>query len=277
MAIDERPAASRRRIRALIRATRAQRGETITQMATALGWPSATLAAYESGAVVPPVGDLAALVSAYGGPDGQTVTAWSENAARPTLAERYRSALPPEFADFLECEEAAGSIRQFETNLIPGPLQTEDYARAIVRTYRADASDVTVEGCVSARMERSEWLREGHANAAMIMDESALRRRVGSETEHARQLEYLVEMSALPNVSIRVLSFGVGAYPAMRGSFEILEFADALESSVVFLERPERNAVLYDARSTSYYFDMFVQAEAIAVGIEQLLGDNPGR
>src|SRR5687768_2433231 len=240
MAFLDRPAVSRRRIRALVSSVRTHLGWTPAEMASALGWSSFLLAEFETGTAIPTEAQLAAVISLDGAVRREldpTPADLVANAMRRSLADRYRAALSDAFGLFAEHEEAARTIRNFETKLVPGLLQTEEYARAIIRNYEPELGDAAIEQRVAARMERADRVRQEPAVAAVfVIDEHAIHRRVGigsrADAVMDRQVEHLKELSALPNLAIGVLPFRAGAYPAMRGPFVVLEFEDGLDPAV---------------------------------------------
>jgi hypothetical protein len=280
MALDERPAVSRRRARSLMRTARGRLRETPTEMATALGWPLPRLLDLETGAATPTAAELIAVVARDRGEAQIPADALEElaaNAALPSLADRFRQHLTPQFAAFVEYEEATRLIRQYETKLVPGPLQTEEYALAALRNYLPTAGATAIEQCLAARMARCERLREDQtARGVFILDESSLRRAVGAESGATgvleRQTRYLLEMSERPNIDICVMPFGAGMYPAIRGPFVVLECDDELTSTVLYRERAETETVECDTRIVSHYLSLFIQAESLAVNIERMLG-----
>ena len=270
MARSQNAAVSRRRIRSRLRALRGETKKTQREVALALDWSPTKLMRIEGGRVGISTTDLKAILTYYGLTDEGQVTDLVETARvsrSNTLAGTYRSALSKEFAEFLENEEAARIIRHFETGVIPGPLQTEDYSRAILTNY-ADgrlSSDV-IEQRVEARLARRELILQSDGpEAFFILDEAALWRSVGAESGNravmAQQLEDMMETARHPNITIQIMPFGLGAYPAMRQPFVILEFEEAADDDLLYLEGPEEELVIYDdpGRTEPYlhnFYDM---------------------
>lgn len=273
MPLNERPAVSRRRLRSLLRRLRADVGETQKQAADALEWSTAKLMRLEGGKTRLTVADLRALLSHYRIVDEDRIKELEElvkNARRPTLAGKYGEALREEFKEFLEDEEAARTIRQYEPTLIPGPLQTEEYARAALTNYLDENAKKNIELRIQARLERKDLLKQdGAAEATFILDEAAIRRKVGAEAGlpdlMERQLQHLKEMSRLPNVTIQVVPFGAGIYPALSGPFVILEFDDVTDANLLYREDQE-NAIIVrnEAELIERHLGMFSAMEEIA-------------
>jgi hypothetical protein len=149
---------------------------------------------------------------------------------------QYGDVLPQWFRAYVDLEQAASIIRTYEGQFVPGLLQTDDYARSVI-SRGLEESPEDIERRVSLRTARQAVLtRPDPPRLWAVVDEAALRRPVGSPEIMRDQLERLVEASRLPNVTLQVLRFGVGAHPAMVGAFSILRFADLDLPDVVYLE-----------------------------------------
>jgi hypothetical protein len=199
---------------------------------------------------------------------------------RSTLSSSYRDVLTPAFADWLEHEAYAAVIQQYETKLIPGVLQTEDYAYSIVHALKGKQVDQeTVNRIVASRLERAKLLTGPDGPMmSFVIDESALRRGVGNERGQYNyvlmiaQLEKLKRMNTCgrrarnetieadlnPRIGIQVVPFEIGGYQAMRGPFELLEFEEPEDSNMVYFENPSGDIVIRDSHDeTAPYLDMF--------------------
>ena len=156
------------------------------------------------------------------------------------------SPVPSWFQPFTQHEREATSLRTFELALVPGLLQTADYARTLLST-RMGTSDDEVDQLVTARLERQSILdREEPPLLWVVMDEGALRRPVGGRKVMRAQVEHLIQMAQRPNVLIQVIPLSVGAHEGVNGSLVIAEFANAptmvyLETALsgLVVERPE--------------------------------------
>ncbi|REE97793.1 helix-turn-helix domain-containing protein [Thermomonospora umbrina] len=145
------------------------------------------------------------------------------------METRHTSLVPPGFPEYLNHEVRATSIKHFNPNLVSGLLQIEDYARTIIGAYQP--ADV-VDKLVSDRLSRREVLDRAHAY--FTMDESVLHRRVGRPEIMRRQLEFLLEKSERPNISIGIVPSSTGFYPGFGGEFFILGFEDG--GSIAYTE-----------------------------------------
>jgi len=163
--------------------------------------------------------------------------AMAREANAPGWWQHYGDVLPQWFRAYVDLESAASLIRTYEGQFIPGLLQTDDYMRAVVRGAHLEESVEEVGRRVRLRMARQMLLtREQPPRLWAVVDEAALRRPVGGREVLRGQLERLIEAAKLPNVTLQVLPFGVGAHSAMLGAFSILRFADRELPDVVYLE-----------------------------------------
>ena len=180
--------------------------------------------------------------------------------------QQYRSELPEVYADFIGFEEEARSISNYESLFIPGLLQTEDYARALIRGTWPHASGDEVEKRVTARMERQALLdREDPPRLWAIMDEAAVRRLVGGRHVMRVQLDRLREAASRPNVTIQVIPFDAGSHPGMDGSFIVLEFPDSADQSIVYTESAAGSLFLEEEAEIRRYILMFEHLRAAAL------------
>jgi transcriptional regulator with XRE-family HTH domain len=141
---------------------------------------------------------------------------------------------PSWFRPFAQYESEAASLRWCESLLVPGLLQTEDYARALLST-RVGTAEADIEQQVAARIERQVVLdRENPPLLWVLIDEGVLHRPVGGPEVMRHQVEHLTEMAARPNIVVQVISADIGAHDGVNGAFAIADFADA--PSVVYLE-----------------------------------------
>ncbi len=163
--------------------------------------------------------------------------------------QQHGSRLPPQLRTYIDHEDKATAIRSFHAVLIPGLLQTADYARAVISTAPNVPAD-EIEERVTARIARTEVFRRMRtAQFTYFLHEAALRIPVGSPEVMSGQLHHLLRMSVRPYIDLRVVPNAIGAHAAMDGPFILLEFAEIrpvvyLENATttVFLEEPEEYA-----------------------------------
>jgi transcriptional regulator with XRE-family HTH domain len=263
------PAVQGRRLRVALRDARQAKRLTQKEVARTLEWSPSKLLRIENGAVSVTTTDLKALLNVYGITEQQRVDELVEMAriAKRQPWATYRDVLTPEFMVYLSYESSAAVLRQFEPLLIPGLIQTEEYARATIRILSASGvSDEVVERRVQARLERQDLLaREDAPQMLFIMDEAAIRRQVGRGTIMIRQLEHLKDMAKHPKVNIQILPFGVGEHPGMKGPFIVLEFPGPEDDNLLYLENSRGDLVSRDdPEDTASYVDTFIALEDLA-------------
>ncbi|WP_030171644.1 helix-turn-helix domain-containing protein [Spirillospora albida] len=185
--------------------------------------------------------DVSDLLTLYGVTDAverAPLLELAREANTPGWWHRYGDILPTWFEVYLGLEEAASLLRTYELQFVPGLLQTEEYARAVVRLGFSDASEEEVERRVQVRRTRQErFTAPGAPTLWAVVDEAVVRRPLGGRDVMRRQIEHLVEMSELPNVTLQIVPFGAGGHAAAGGPFTILRFAEPALSDVVYLEQ----------------------------------------
>ncbi|MFC4944480.1 helix-turn-helix domain-containing protein [Pseudonocardia sp. GCM10023141] len=183
--------------------------------------------------------DVADLLTLYGVVDPSERSEFlglAQRANAPGWWHRYADLLPTWFETYLGLEQAASVIRSYELQFVPGLLQTRDYARACTALGHDDA--VEVERRVELRMRRQEILTTpGGPTLWAVIDEAALRRGLAGPDLMKAQLDHLIEMNELPNVSLQIAPFSYGGHAAAGGPFTILRFAETDLPDIVYLEQ----------------------------------------
>ncbi|MDQ3987676.1 MAG: helix-turn-helix domain-containing protein [Actinomycetota bacterium] len=164
----------------------------------------------------------------------------------PGWLQQHGSRLPQQLVTLIDHENKAIAISDFQAMVVPGLLQTGDYARALIR----EAGTVPIseiEERVAARLARqSLFSRERPAQFTFYLHEAVLRLPVGGSVVMSDQLHHILRMSVRSYLTLRVVPASLGAHAAINGSFKLLEFADfkpvaylESETSSLFLEKPE--------------------------------------
>ena len=183
--------------------------------------------------------DIVDLLTFYGVTDEKPRQELRELAVRansPGWWHDYGDVLPSWFEDYVGLEEAASQIRAYEVQFVPGLLQTEDYARAVIMLGYSNPKEINRR--VNLRMARQAVLSRPNAPSLWaVLDEALLRRPIGGPSAMRAQLKHLIEMSQRPNVTIQVISFKAGGHAAAGGPFSLLRFAEFDLPDVVFLEQ----------------------------------------
>ncbi len=184
--------------------------------------------------------DVADLLTLYGVLDEAERAPILELVSRanePGWWYNYNDLLPNWFEVYMGLEGAASIIRTYELQFIPGLLQTEDYARALIPLGFPEISEEELERRVQLRMRRQRRLLAGELRVWAVVDENALRRPIGGKAVMRAQVEHLIELSGRRNVTIQALPFNAGGHAAVSGAFSILRFPEATLPDIVYLEQ----------------------------------------
>nr|WP_202515886.1 MULTISPECIES: helix-turn-helix transcriptional regulator [unclassified Streptomyces] len=195
---------------------------------------------------------LQLLLKAYGVPDDEAAlfVQLAEEANRPGWWQRFHDILPNWFSMYVSLEGAAGLIRSYEPHFVPGLLQTEDYARAVLKSGAVgQTSPDDIERHVALRMQRQALLTRPDAPRFWaVMDETALRRPVGGPEVMRAQIDKLLEATKLAHVTLQVAPFANGPHPGTYGPFVLFRFAMSELPDMVYSEYLT-GAVYLDART----------------------------
>jgi transcriptional regulator with XRE-family HTH domain len=261
------PTVRLRRLAAELRALRASSGLTRDEVVERTGINVATMYRIEHARVRPQTRTLRTLLDLYGvDKEQQTeLVGLLRDARERGWLHAYQSELPEQYMNFIGFEGEAESAWEYESLLIPGLLQTEDYARAVIRGGFPTASRDEIERRVAVRMERQEVLRnESPLKLWGIVDEAALRRQVGGRAVMRAQLRHILEASESPNVTFQVIPFDVGAHTGMPGSFIVLQFAEAAIPDVIYIDSMAGELFLEEEGDVRRYKLTFEHLRAVA-------------
>lgn len=233
-----------------LRRLRKASGFTREQVAEQLEWSGSRVTRYETGdwkRLHP--NDVKRMLAVYGVTDQQRLEAYAQ-LARDAGKRGWWTDYDDVVGNYVAFEDEAAQIQTFEPLYIPGLLQTEDYARALIAANPDNEPD-EVKRRVAARLERHKLL-EGKDGPQFwpIIDEAAIRRPVGGSKVMIGQLRSLVEVVTTRRIDLQILPFAAGSHPGMDGSFAILTFDEILAPPVVYLETatdglyPEGNNVV---------------------------------
>jgi transcriptional regulator with XRE-family HTH domain len=251
----EGPTVQRRRLSRELRFLRERAGLTLEEAAERLGWSRSKISRIETAqsGIKPP--DLRAFLDLFEitGDHREALMALNRNSRKRGWWDAYREALPSEYEDYVRLEQEASSMLAFNGMILHGLLQTEDYARAIIRAGLTSSPSGEIERRVEVRMHRQALLTRGDAALEFwsIIDEGALRRQVGGAEVMRAQHARLIELAELPNVNLQVLPFSVGAHATTASPFAILGFPPPFDAQVVYLE--SLNSSIYIERETDVH------------------------
>jgi len=266
--------ALRRRLLAELRSLRPPHVHTQRQVAEALDWSPSKVTRIESGAVSISVTDLRALLGYYGVSDPDVVEQLVDLARRSRRARSpfaaYADVFSPVALRFFDFEQSASWIGEVELLVVPGLLQTEEYARAVMGVHDLEAEKA--ERFVGSRRVRQELLdRDDPPTFSFVLDESVLLRAVGGRAVMRAQLERLVDLARRPNVSIRVLPLALGEHVGLRGPFVLLRFAGTNDPDVVYIEQRRGDVLFQDELEvTANHLRLFGELERRAASPDAL-------
>ncbi len=185
--------------------------------------------------------DIADLLTLYGVDDEEErnrLLGLAREANNPGWWHRYGDVLPSWFQSYLGLEAAASLIRTYEVQFVPGLLQSQEYARAVVMLGHGKATAEEIDRRVRVRMARQDLLTRPHPPQLWaVVDEAVLRRPIGGRDVMRGQLDALMQATKLPNVQLQVVPFHVGGHAAAGGAFSILRFPDPDLPDVVYVEQ----------------------------------------
>ncbi|MFP8940872.1 helix-turn-helix domain-containing protein [Streptomyces fenghuangensis] len=260
MPADLKPTVRRRRLGSALRRLREAKDLTLEDAARHLECHKATISRLELGRSGVRTRDLRALLSLYGVTDPARVDAFLEMARKGKESgwwQRHAGVLRPGYTDFIELEAEAAEISCYEPLLVPGLLQTRDYARAVISAYPSVRTEEDVERRLEVRANRQNLLTDGRGvQFWAVVGEAALRSRVGGPDTMDRQLRHLLSLTELPNVTLQVLPIDAGEHPGGNGPFVVFTFPLPEESQVVceeglittvYLDSPDEAKTYADA------------------------------
>lgn len=268
-----------RRLRKRLRAAREHAGLTQPDVAESLDWSPSKINRIETGKVGLTLTDSRALLTLYGIEDAAQIEETADlvrAARRPPWWAGWRGVAAAEFLQYLSFESSAIRIRNFESNLVPGLLQTEEYAREV---FNALGENSDTDALLALRLERQERVvRTDGAELFFILDEAAVRRIIGSAKLMKNQYEKILTLNEMENVTVKVAPFTSGIYPQFRSPYVLFQFPEEEEDLVAYLEKPDGQVLLNErsaftntgTREPSDYLDDFWHVERqIAVPLEE--------
>ncbi|MEU3754518.1 helix-turn-helix transcriptional regulator [Streptomyces olivoreticuli] len=232
---DATPTVLRRRLGARLKTMRLRAGFNLAEGASLLGLSGPSLSKIENGRQRP---DLEKFFAVYQVNDAahidetREIAKLASSSRQKTLFTQYKDVIRPAFADFIELEEVATRTDAYGAIVVPGLLQTAEYAHAIIEGSNVWNTTRTMRAFVELRMKRQDivTLKSGKETARApislryVLDEASLHREVGGPGVLRGQLEHLLAVSKQPNVELRVLPFKAGAHSGIDGSYTVFHF-----------------------------------------------------
>jgi transcriptional regulator with XRE-family HTH domain len=246
---DVDPSVYRRRLRNTLRRIRESRRVTQAAAAAEMEWSVSKLIRIEAGTVAISVNDLRALLKYYEITEIKEVDAlvqMARNTKRSSWLNEYKGIAGDVFLTFLGYEDAAVTSYSFQPILVPGLLQTEEYAAEVLRIIRGSKDPKRISSLIELRLARQErvFARTDGIKLNYVLDESVVRRSVGGPEVMRRQVQALIESLGRENLSVRIIPFKCGMYRSIRVPFVILEFAENEDEAILYLEYPQGESLV---------------------------------
>lgn len=269
--MSERPSPTirRRRLGAELRRRRETAGVTIEAVAERLECSASKISRIETGHTSATPRDVRDLLEIYGvlGIEAEELVQIAREARQKGWWHPYSAVLT---GAYVGLEAAAKSVRAYEQQVVPGLLQTEEYAKAMIRAARPDITDDEVERRVRVRMGRQSLLtQDDPVDLWVVLDEAVVSRPVGGDAVMRAQLARLVEATDLPNVTLQVLPFDTGAHAGMDGTFAVLDFPEPGDPDVVYAENATGGLFLEKTEELRKYIFIFNHIRAAALPPEE--------
>ncbi|MEU5835386.1 helix-turn-helix transcriptional regulator [Streptomyces diacarni] len=271
MASNVNPTVRRRRLGQELRRLREQRGMTAEEVADRLLVSQSKISRLENGRRSISQRDVRDLCEVYEVEDRRIVDSLMQMAKESRQQGWWHAFGDIPYSVYIGLETDAASLRVYEPQVVPGLLQTHPYAEAVVAGALPEATAADIERRVQVRLRRQDRIRDERNPLRLwaVLDESVLRREVGGKHTMAEQLEYLNEMSQRPHVTLQVMPFSMGAHPGVNGQYAILEFPDASDSTVIYLEGVTSDLYLEKANDVQKYSVMYEHLRAQALNPDQ--------
>ncbi|MEV5078311.1 helix-turn-helix transcriptional regulator [Streptomyces sp. NPDC056159] len=271
MASNVNPTVRRRRLGQELRRLRELKGMTAEEVAERLLVSQSKISRLENGRRSISQRDVRDLCGVYEVEDHRIVDSLMQMAKDSRQQGWWHSFGDIPYSVYIGLETDAASLRIYDPQVVPGLLQTRQYAEALIAGALPETAPADIEKRVQVRMRRQERISaaENPLRLWTVLDEAALRRIVGSPALMREQLEHLVKQSRLPHVTVQVIPFDMGAHPGLNGQYAILEFPDTADSSVVYIEGVTSDLYLEKANDVQKYSVMYEHLRAQALNVEQ--------
>ncbi|MEU6844772.1 helix-turn-helix transcriptional regulator [Streptomyces sp. NPDC046716] len=260
------PTARRRRLAIELKKLREESGFTCVQVGKELDWSSSKVNRMETGRGRVQPSDVDALCRFYRTPDElrDLLKALAKESKTKGWWHAHGDAIPSWFSVYVGLEQAASNLRTYQAEFIPGLLQTAEYAAEQSRAW-VDHTCEDIQRMVDVRMRRQELLTDDSApDLWAVVHESALQHVVGGRQSMRLQLERMLEIAKLKNVTVQVLPFDAGAYPT-TGSYTILGFPEQEDPDMVYREGLTDSVYLEEPKDVALYTKAFDHLRALAL------------
>jgi transcriptional regulator with XRE-family HTH domain len=259
------PIVRRRRLGVELRRLRESAGKTIEQTSKALDCSISKISRIETGQVVAAPRDVRDMLEVYG-VIGQQRDALVQIAREARERGWWQAYADMDFAAHVGYEVAAAEFRIYQALVVPGLLQTPEYAEAVTRALLPEVSEAEIERRLSLRTRRRALLQQPNPPALWgVLDEAVLRRPVGGLGVLREQLNDLLEAAQQPNITLQVLPFAAGGHAGLDGSFAIMRFPDPSDRDIVYLDHATNPLLLERPAELARYVLVFDHLRATAL------------
>lgn len=265
------PAKRKSRLGKVLRELREKAGKDSASVEARLRCSQAKVSRMERGATLIKLGELEILLAFYEVDDDtrSTVLGMWEDATQPSKKVEGLSELPRRMRTLVKLQNEASTIKYLQPLVVPGLMQTEEYATAI---HVADEfiPDESVARSVAIRLRRQQIMEElNPPKFHVVLDEAVILRVVGSPESMARQLDHLIHLNGRDNVTIQVRLLAAGAYGTMSGAVTIIEFPDDEDPASVYLEYPAGGEWVEDPASVAGFQAVFDSASRTSLSASE--------
>lgn len=264
------PTVRRRQLARELKQLRRESGKSRDEVAQYADVAPSTITKIENASAAARVTLVSTLCQLYGVSDEKRdlLTMLAREASQKSWWQAFSGAIPQWFETYVGLEEEASEIRTWHPEMIDGRLQTEGYMRALILAEVEVPADEEIDRRVAVRLKRQEQLTSAEPlQLWSIVGEGALRQMVGGAEVMREQLQNLLEMSRLNNVTLQVLPASVGAHPGMQGGFHFLRFAE--DPDVAYIEYRQGSIYLERDEDVSTYARVLDLLVARALGPDQ--------
>ncbi|HET6357576.1 MULTISPECIES: helix-turn-helix transcriptional regulator [unclassified Streptomyces] len=271
MASNVNPTVRRRRLGQELRRLRELKGMTAEEVAERLLVSQSKISRLENGRRSISQRDVRDLCGVYEVEDHRIVDSLMQMAKDSRQQGWWHAFGDIPYSVYIGLETDAASLRVYESLIVPGLLQTREYAQAVIEGMWPEATPSEIDKRIQIRLKRQDRLTDpvNPLRFWAVIDEALLRRVVGNRQIMTDQLLHLAQLSEQPHVTLQVLPYDVGAHPGMYGKFAILEFQEAMDASVVYLEGVTSDLYLEKANDVQSYAVMYEHLRAKALSAEQ--------
>ena len=244
---------------------------TADEAAEQLELSASTISRSETGKVNVHPRDVDAMLRIYGLTDErkrEALLALARKSRERGWWHAYRNVLAGDVVSHISIEDGANQIRAFQTMLVPGLLQTEDYSRAVAAIFPRPEPPEVVNQQVEIRQRRQEVLRRHDAvPLVVILDESVLHRPIGGRETMRAQLRHLLELSENVNLTLQVTPYEIGAYAGLGGPFTLFGFAEPMDLAIVHVENQRSFFLIEDEDDIRHYEVVFQRVQKSALPV----------